>query len=181
MKIYRNTPCPCGSGKKYKRCCGADLQPYDEPYQENLADQLTQVIEASNPTTMEEMNVIAKQISSERNARPIQEFLGLSPAQMHGFLYQPMESPELVTFNQGGLPEHAMAFQLFNQLAYGIGKDGVKATSRGNLPIQLCRDILVITPDDLSMRPPRIRTETEFDDLHTLRILGELAGLIKLR
>lgn len=22
MKISRNEPCPCGSGKKYKRCCG---------------------------------------------------------------------------------------------------------------------------------------------------------------
>lgn len=22
-KIGRNQPCPCGSGKKYKRCCGA--------------------------------------------------------------------------------------------------------------------------------------------------------------
>jgi uncharacterized protein YecA (UPF0149 family) len=21
-KIGRNDPCPCGSGKKYKRCCG---------------------------------------------------------------------------------------------------------------------------------------------------------------
>ena len=21
-KIYPNDPCPCGSGKKYKRCCG---------------------------------------------------------------------------------------------------------------------------------------------------------------
>lgn len=24
-KIGRNDPCPCGSGKKYKKCCGADL------------------------------------------------------------------------------------------------------------------------------------------------------------
>jgi SEC-C motif len=24
MKIGRNDPCPCGSGKKYKKCCGAD-------------------------------------------------------------------------------------------------------------------------------------------------------------
>jgi hypothetical protein len=23
-KTGRNTPCPCGSGKKYKRCCGKD-------------------------------------------------------------------------------------------------------------------------------------------------------------
>jgi SEC-C motif-containing protein len=24
-KIGRNDPCPCGSGKKYKKCCGARL------------------------------------------------------------------------------------------------------------------------------------------------------------
>jgi uncharacterized protein YecA (UPF0149 family) len=23
VKIGRNEPCPCGSGKKYKKCCGA--------------------------------------------------------------------------------------------------------------------------------------------------------------
>ena len=23
-KIGRNDPCPCGSGKKYKNCCGKD-------------------------------------------------------------------------------------------------------------------------------------------------------------
>ncbi|MBT8492606.1 MAG: SEC-C domain-containing protein, partial [Deltaproteobacteria bacterium] len=22
-KVGRNSPCPCGSGKKYKKCCGA--------------------------------------------------------------------------------------------------------------------------------------------------------------
>ena len=24
-KIGRNDPCPCGSGKKYKKCCGRDI------------------------------------------------------------------------------------------------------------------------------------------------------------
>jgi preprotein translocase subunit SecA len=24
-KIGRNDPCPCGSGKKYKHCCGRNL------------------------------------------------------------------------------------------------------------------------------------------------------------
>ena len=24
-KVGRNDPCPCGSGKKYKKCCGRDL------------------------------------------------------------------------------------------------------------------------------------------------------------
>ncbi|MBR6186976.1 MAG: SEC-C domain-containing protein, partial [Clostridia bacterium] len=25
QKIGRNDPCPCGSGKKYKNCCGRNL------------------------------------------------------------------------------------------------------------------------------------------------------------
>lgn len=25
--VARNEPCPCGSGKKYKRCCGVDAAP----------------------------------------------------------------------------------------------------------------------------------------------------------
>jgi hypothetical protein len=25
MKPGRNDPCPCGSGKKYKKCCGAAI------------------------------------------------------------------------------------------------------------------------------------------------------------
>ncbi|HOK43165.1 MAG TPA: SEC-C metal-binding domain-containing protein, partial [Thermoclostridium caenicola] len=24
-KVGRNDPCPCGSGKKYKKCCGSNL------------------------------------------------------------------------------------------------------------------------------------------------------------
>lgn len=25
MSVGRNDPCPCGSGKKYKKCCGAAM------------------------------------------------------------------------------------------------------------------------------------------------------------
>jgi uncharacterized protein YecA (UPF0149 family) len=25
FKVGRNDPCPCGSGKKYKRCCGGAM------------------------------------------------------------------------------------------------------------------------------------------------------------
>jgi uncharacterized protein len=30
-KVGRNDPCPCGSGKKYKRCCGAGTTPSTQP------------------------------------------------------------------------------------------------------------------------------------------------------
>ena len=28
LKVGRNEPCPCGSGRKYKKCCGASNGPY---------------------------------------------------------------------------------------------------------------------------------------------------------
>lgn len=179
MKISRNSLCLCGSGKKHKRCCGADVQPYADPSQESVSEQLAEAIKAGNVSTIEEANVLAQKISAAHNAQPTQEFLGLSPAQMTGVLYNPLKSPELVTFNEAWVPKHAMALQIFNKLADGIGEKGVKATGKGNLPLQLCRDILTDTPEDLFYRPPRIRTETEFGELHVLRVIGEMAGLIK--
>src|SRR5688572_13798241 len=41
MKIGRNDPCPCGSGKKYKRCC----EPADR------AAQAAQVTQAMQPAS----------------------------------------------------------------------------------------------------------------------------------
>ena len=38
-KIYPNEPCPCGSGKKFKRCCGLLKDRKDSPlYAESEAD-----------------------------------------------------------------------------------------------------------------------------------------------
>ena len=33
-ETHRNDPCPCGSGKKYKRCCSGEIRPPDKtiPY-----------------------------------------------------------------------------------------------------------------------------------------------------
>jgi len=33
-KISRNAPCPCGSGKKYKKCCGADAVSIERLHEE---------------------------------------------------------------------------------------------------------------------------------------------------
>lgn len=31
-KPGRNSTCPCGSGKKFKKCCGLDLTPASDSY-----------------------------------------------------------------------------------------------------------------------------------------------------
>ena len=75
MKISRNASCPCGSGKKYKRCCGADIQPYEENNKGiSAAEQLAQAIQASGASTIEEMNAIAQQINTESNAPSSKRF-----------------------------------------------------------------------------------------------------------
>jgi len=38
-KIGRNDPCPCGSGKKYKRCCGKAPSPISSPSTQKLVGQ----------------------------------------------------------------------------------------------------------------------------------------------
>ena len=45
-KIYPNEPCPCGSGKKYKKCCGRLENRADSPL---MKEYLSQVEKASHP------------------------------------------------------------------------------------------------------------------------------------
>jgi hypothetical protein len=180
MKISHNSQCPCGSGNKYKHCCGVDMQPCDDSCQNALSDQLSQAINDSDVSSLEEVNIIAEKLQANHNEHPIKEFLGLTPTQMTKMLYHPWDSPDLLTFNQNWFPKKSIAFDLFDALVVGIGDKGIKATAQGNLPIKLCNDIYAIMPDDHFHPRSSIRSEVEFDELHTMRLVGEKAGVIKL-
>lgn len=43
-KIYPNAPCPCGSGKKYKQCCGASLAKTDLRLEDFVLEKLSEDI-----------------------------------------------------------------------------------------------------------------------------------------
>ena len=43
-KISRNDPCPCGSGKKYKKCCGLKEQQARKPKLSNPISVLHQAV-----------------------------------------------------------------------------------------------------------------------------------------
>ncbi len=49
MKIGRNEPCPCGSGKKYKHCCARNPQVEKRPStpEEQLRISLMEAVEKS--------------------------------------------------------------------------------------------------------------------------------------
>lgn len=178
----RNAPCPCGSGKKYKRCCGVDLSARSgSTPAEDAAQQLAEAIQASGASTLDEMNELARKIYTQRNERPLDDFLGLSPNQMQAMLYSPLDAPQLVAFDNSWHPKQSVALDLFRTLVMGVGDGGIKATAQGNLPIKLCREILGEGEHGELSRLRRIRSEVEFEKLHTVRLVSDLAGLVKRR
>ncbi len=49
MKIERNAPCPCGSGKKYKKCCWnkepMNKSTLDAEFMKNLKSDFSYIIQ----------------------------------------------------------------------------------------------------------------------------------------
>ena len=80
-KIGRNVPCPCGSGKKYKKCCllYQDGRPASVPPIKDRAvytdlDQLSYiVVDLINQTELEKAEAVSRQLLTEY------------PAQVDGF------------------------------------------------------------------------------------------------
>jgi len=68
-KLKRNDPCPCGSGKKYKKCCGKEKKlstreanVITSSGQGSLLDRIKSAGESANISSLK--NRISKQINS---------------------------------------------------------------------------------------------------------------------
>src|SRR4030067_3432079 len=99
MKIGRNDPCPCGSGRKYKNCCH-DRQVAGKPPSEarEVLNELGQMIKGQSFASLEELQAFTDRFMRQRNQAPLDDFQGLSADQMHRFLHFPFDSPNLVTY-----------------------------------------------------------------------------------
>jgi hypothetical protein len=181
----RNDPCPCGSGKKFKKCCllKQEAIPFEHEPAGASAD-LHQAMEGIQFGSLTEVQAFVGQHTQQQNQRPLDEFHGLSPEQMHRLLHFPFASPELVH-----LPEvlitspTAPIVTLFGMLLEAIGEKGLKPTAKGNLPQKFCREAaLAYWGEEVyqeNTRFGRINREEDFSDLHITRLTAELAGLIR--
>ena len=95
MKIGRNDPCPCGSGKKYKRCCMDNVSKQHA----QLIDDLEQTVAMNPDLTPDAFNVLAQNRIEQYNNRPIAEFCGLSPSQMGNWMSAPFNALSGVKIN----------------------------------------------------------------------------------
>lgn len=179
MKIGRNSPCPCGSGKKYKQCCIEKRS-----IGQIVLDDIAEAAEERDFSSMEELNAFAKQRMEVQNRRSLAEFCGLSPEQMYRLLHTPFTAPETVHFaTDAESTEKSGIMRVFIPLVEAIGESGLKTTAKGNLPLKFCRAMAEqLSQQDngiLSMRLGGISSEVDLDQLHCTRLTAQFAGLIR--
>jgi len=139
----RNDPCPCGSGKKYKKCClGREKTNQLSSLTDDVFAGLCQALEGQVFSSMEEAQAFADRFMQQRNQTPIEKFHGISAEQMHRFPDFPFSSPQIVSFpDLLDTTPSAPILSLFGLLAEAIGAQGLKPTAKGNLPRNSCRDM----------------------------------------
>jgi hypothetical protein len=80
----RNDPCPCGSGKKFKKCClGKDESVASDRGATGASTELRRALEGRQFTSLAEIQAFVEHHTQQQNRRPLEEFHGLSPGQMY--------------------------------------------------------------------------------------------------
>jgi hypothetical protein len=185
MKTNRNDPCPCGSGKKYKKCClgKSDNIAASDEMQAILA-AVRNKMESGEVSSRDEAQKLLSDLMNRKNSEPLVDFQGLSSAQMYRFLHFPFDSPDLVSFADNiSPPLDTLVIRLLSLLIDAIGEKGLKATATGNLPQKFCRESALAfwgkERYEERTKTFSLRTEPEFTEMHALRLVAELAGIIR--
>jgi hypothetical protein len=202
--INRNDPCPCGSGKKYKKCCyltASNIIPLrpgslisyeaaneDTPTPVNPASDvlaaIKQALAQQEFASAKEVDAFVQAFTKQKNETGNPDFQGLSSHQMHHMLTWPFDAPETLVFNtQPSGVEEAPIMRLFQMLVEAIGDEGLKATAKGNLPQKFCREAAQrFWGENQHARKTRfggINREEDFFDLHVVRVVAEMAKLVR--
>jgi len=184
MKVGRNDQCPCGSGKKYKRCC----MNVAEKQHTEIIDDINQTMAMNPNLSMDDLNLVIQRKTAERNNCPNEDFCGLTPTQMANWLYAPFSELKDVNITP---PEDLAASPVMQYLAL-ILEDAmpqagsIKATARGNLPAKLVKQASELLPAFAVAKYQTLPSiseftgsnEDKFNALHYTRVLAELAGFL---
>ncbi|MDF1527381.1 MAG: SEC-C metal-binding domain-containing protein [bacterium] len=193
-KAGRNEPCPCGSGKKYKKCClgvdntneGPSPGGTGDSRQESLRDEIRQFVEGKSFEPVEEFQAETDRFMDVRNVESIEDFDGLSADQMTWLLYYPFDANSPLTINaDAAVPEDIPFLRLFTPIIRELARKPLKATATGNLPLKLVKAVAnewsADLPEIYRRHYLRIRSEKDFMDFHTVRLTALMGGFIKKR
>lgn len=184
-KIGRNEPCPCGSGKKYKRCCGGigAVEQGTTPANDTMRE-LEELLGGQSIESLEQLQVETDRFMDARNQASREDFDGLSADQMTGFLYRAFDPGSPVVFKtETTIPVEIPFLKLFMSLIKGLGDGPLKETVTGNLPRKLVRAVAQEYLEGASPSERRfmtnIRGENDFRSLHVVRLNAGMGGFTK--
>lgn len=188
-KIGRNQPCPCGSDKKFKHCCGGDSNP--PPHIQELFADLEQLTLSNPGLSLEDLETVVASRIQAQNSKPSADLCGLSPEQMHNWINAPWNAWEGVEFSTPADVSSSPVMRYLEILLENLleGGDSIKLTTKGNLPlrvVQQCNAIADQLPsvgelNHISLSEYRGRNEDDFNALHYTRVVAELAGILYQR
>lgn len=186
-KIGRNEPCPCGSGKKYKKCC---LDKESGSFRKGVAGEvlaeIREELEGKGLESLEDTQAAAAEVMNRRNSAAVEDFSGLSPRQMHRIISFPFDSPDLARFaEEFPVPKEAPMMMLFTLLAEAVGTEGLRSTAKGNLPRKFCQDAFLKFKaagfGGLFSDYIKVNKEENFLELQYLRLVAVMAGFFRKR
>ena len=145
MKLGRNDPCSCNSGKKYKRCC---MDSASKQHSE-VFDEIAHTIAANPDLSLDEMNLIAQHKISGINNSSLDDFCGLSANQMDNWLRAPFNELAGVTIS---IPNELTTSPVMCYLAIILDEamqqgGSFKATTKGNLPAKIAKQASELLPE----------------------------------
>ena len=203
----RNDPCPCGSGRKYKRCCGNPLEagtgpvpPIGDPGnpdvgpfggsapREELEDvfaSLRRDVAGRDFESMEELQAFLDSRMAHRNRQGREEFDGLDPETMQALLSRPFESPSVVEFAEGlAAPPRGEMTDCFTAIVEAIDDKGLRLTVKGNLPRAVARTAAerALGPEGYRefTRHTGVQSEEDFPPLVRTHYAAIEAGLLEV-
>lgn len=180
MKIGRNAPCPCGSGKKYKRCClGKDQKQTTEAKPVVLMDP---------NSTMDEVNAELQRRMAEQKSKLKSDSESRLKTQMSDWVDSAFNKKEGVTISA---PSDVSASPVMRYLGVILDeamsqKGSFKVTAKGNLPLKVVKVAQALLPEFAVAKYQSNNSaftgsnEERFGALRYARALTELAGIIEI-
>ena len=109
---------------------------------------------------------------------------GLTPNQLQHLLYDMFTDKSPVQFNQlaDGEYDTSKLFEAAKFISQKIAECGeLKLTAAGNLPTKVVKEAFDLFGSKRYKQGSKIRTETDYSDIHIARIILELSGVLKKR
>jgi Domain of unknown function (DUF1841) len=154
-----------------------------DPKSSKIFDDMRTALNDQDFKSIDEAQTFLDDLTAEKNAEPIPEFLGLSPEQMYRVLHRPFTgTTDILTLNRNLLKEDFLDIPVVKETIYFLKRlselQPLKATAKGNLPQAFAREMHDKFPEHPNFHYP-IRSEEQDSKLSALRHLLDMAGWVK--